>query len=96
LQEIIPDARRRYLGCRVLRTPVAYPVYLNAYEEVRLKLEHSLGVEGLYTIGRNGEFSHALMEDVYWKTQDKMRDMLLCHPELLGSSYQWNSNKSAA
>jgi protoporphyrinogen oxidase len=96
LQEIIPDARRRYLGCRVLRTPVAYPVYLNAYEEVRLKLEHSLGVEGLYSIGRNGEFSHALMEDVYWKTQDKMRDMLRCHPELLGSSYQWNSNKSAA
>ncbi len=82
LQEIIPDARRRYQGCRVLRAPAAYPVYLNEYEDVRLKLEYSTGVEGLYTIGRNGEFSHALMEDVYWKTQDKMRDMLRLHPEL--------------
>lgn len=76
LQEIIPDARRRYQGCRVLRTPAAYPVYLNEYEDIRLKLEHSTGVDGLYSIGRNGEFSHALMEDVYWKTQDKMRDMV--------------------
>jgi protoporphyrinogen/coproporphyrinogen III oxidase len=64
------------LGCQVMRTPVAYPVYLNEYEDVRLAMEHSTGVEGLYTIGRNGEFTHALMEDVYWHTQDKMRDML--------------------
>jgi protoporphyrinogen/coproporphyrinogen III oxidase len=77
MQELIPDVRRRYLGCQVMRTPVAYPVYLNEYEDVRLAMEHSTGVEGLYTIGRNGEFTHALMEDVYWHTQDKMRDMLL-------------------
>lgn len=76
LQEIIPNARLYYQGCRVLRTPAAYPVYLNEYEETRLQLEHSTGVDGLYSIGRNGEFSHALMEDVYWKTQDKMRDMI--------------------
>jgi protoporphyrinogen/coproporphyrinogen III oxidase len=76
MQELIPDVRRRYLGCQVMRTPVAYPVYLNEYEDVRLAMEHSTGVEGLYTIGRNGEFTHALMEDVYWHTQDKMRDML--------------------
>jgi protoporphyrinogen/coproporphyrinogen III oxidase len=76
LQELIPDVRRRYLGCQVMRTPVAYPVYLNEYEDVRLAMERSTGVEGLYTIGRNGEFTHALMEDVYWHTQDKMRDML--------------------
>jgi protoporphyrinogen/coproporphyrinogen III oxidase len=82
LQAIIPDARRRYRGCRVLRTPAAYPVYLNEYEDIRLKLEHSTGVAGLYTIGRNGEFSHALMEDVYWKTQDKMRDLIRQHPDL--------------
>jgi protoporphyrinogen/coproporphyrinogen III oxidase len=84
LQEIIPDARRRYQGCRVLRTPAAYPVYLNEYEDVRLKLEHSTGVEGLYTIGRNGEFSHALMEDVYWKTQDKMRELVRIHSQING------------
>lgn len=76
LQELIPDIRRRYLGCQVMRTPVAYPVYLNQYEEVRLKMENSTGIEGLYTIGRNGEFSHALMEDVYWHTQSKMRKLL--------------------
>jgi protoporphyrinogen/coproporphyrinogen III oxidase len=81
LQELIPDIRRRYEGCRVLRTPAAYPVYLNEYEDVRLRLEQGTGIEGLYTIGRNGEFSHALMEDVYWRTQDKMRSMLRQHPE---------------
>jgi protoporphyrinogen/coproporphyrinogen III oxidase len=76
MQEIIPDIKRRYRGCRVLRTPVAYPVHLNEYEDVRLALEHSTGVDGLYTIGRNGEFSHTLMEDVYWRTQDKMRQLI--------------------
>jgi protoporphyrinogen/coproporphyrinogen III oxidase len=82
MQALIPDIRRRYQGCKVLRTPAAYPVYLNEYEDIRLKLEHGTGVEGLYTIGRNGEFSHALMEDVYWRTQDKMRAMLLKQPAL--------------
>jgi protoporphyrinogen/coproporphyrinogen III oxidase len=82
MQALIPDIRRRYQGCKVLRTPAAYPVYLNEYEDIRLKLEHGTGVEGLYTIGRNGEFSHALMEDVYWRTQDKMRAMLLQQPAL--------------
>jgi protoporphyrinogen/coproporphyrinogen III oxidase len=76
LAALVPDARRRYRGCRVLRTPIAYPVYLNSYEDVRLQLEHSTGVEGLYTVGRNGEFSHALMEDVYWRTQRKMQGLL--------------------
>jgi protoporphyrinogen/coproporphyrinogen III oxidase len=83
LQELIPDIRRRYQGCRVLRTPAAYPVYLNEYEDVRLRLEQGTGIDGLYTIGRNGEFSHALMEDVYWRTQDKMRSLLLKHPEYM-------------
>jgi protoporphyrinogen/coproporphyrinogen III oxidase len=81
LQELIPDIRRRYQGCKVLRTPAAYPVYLNEYEDVRLKLEQGTGIDGLYTIGRNGEFSHALMEDVYWRTQNKMRSMLRQHPQ---------------
>jgi protoporphyrinogen/coproporphyrinogen III oxidase len=76
LQEIIPDARKRYRGCRVLRTPIAYPVYLNEYEDVRIKLGQSIGIDGLYPIGRNGEFSHALMEDVYWRTQRKMREVI--------------------
>ena len=60
--------RRRYLGCRVLRTPIAYPVFLTAYEPQRLELERGLPIAGLRTIGRNGEFAHILMEDVYWRT----------------------------
>ncbi|WP_404789528.1 hypothetical protein [Altericista sp. CCNU0014] len=33
------------------------------------------GIAGLYSIGRNGEFSHMLVEDVYWRTQKKMHEM---------------------
>lgn len=68
LTPIIRDVRRRYLGASVLRTPIAYPVYLNEYESDRIRLRQSTGVEGLYSIGRNGEFAHILMEDVYWRT----------------------------
>lgn len=72
---IIPDIPSRYLGCRVLKTPFAYPVYLKDYEQDRINLDHH-GVEGLYSIGRNGEFSHMLMEDVYWKTRRKMQQVV--------------------
>jgi protoporphyrinogen/coproporphyrinogen III oxidase len=76
LKPIIPHAAQLYRGCRVLRTPIAYPVYLNEYESDRLQLEQSTGIAGLYTIGRNGEFSHSLMEDVYWRTQRKLLQLL--------------------
>ncbi len=76
LQSIIPDARRRYLGCRALRTPIAYPVFLKEYEQDRVALERSTGVDGLYSIGRNGEFAHILMEDVYWRTLRRTRQLL--------------------
>ena len=68
LESILPDARRRYLGCRVLRTPIAHPVYLREYEDERQAFEQSSPVDGLYSVGRNGEFAHILMEDVYWRT----------------------------
>ena len=32
LSEIISDARERYLGSTVLRTQIAYPIFLNSYE----------------------------------------------------------------
>ncbi|MBK7974217.1 MAG: hypothetical protein IPK07_13370 [Deltaproteobacteria bacterium] len=67
LAAIVPDARRRYLGCTVTRTPLAYPVFHLGYEEARLALAHSTGVEGLWSTGRNGGFAHILMEDVYWR-----------------------------
>ena len=68
LGSIIADVRDRYLGCRVVRTPIAYPVYLAEYEEDRLALKESTGIDGLLSVGRHGEFSHNLMEDVYWTT----------------------------
>jgi protoporphyrinogen/coproporphyrinogen III oxidase len=84
LDVVVPGIRRRYLGCRVLRTPIAYPVFLNEYEEARQKLDMSTGVRGLYAIGRNGEFAHILMEDVYWRTLRKahraIRELGLCPP----------------
>lgn len=69
LSEIIPDVRDRYVKARTLRTRFAYPVYLKAYEEDRLAFRRTTGIEGLYSVGRNGRFSHDLMEDVYWTTR---------------------------
>jgi protoporphyrinogen oxidase len=72
LSPIIPDARRRYQGCRVVRTPIAYPVFKVDYEQDRRQLETTTGVDRLLSIGRNGEFAHILMEDVYWRTTRKV------------------------
>ena len=65
LSSLIPDVKERYLGCRVLRTPFAYPVFAREYEADRQRLEKGTGIEGLYSVGRNGEFMHLFMEDVY-------------------------------
>ncbi len=68
LRDVVPDIRSRFIGARVLRTKIAYPVYLKAYEEERKNLSRSTGVRGLHSVGRNGEFAHILMEDVYLRT----------------------------
>jgi protoporphyrinogen oxidase len=73
---LVPDVRHRYLGCRVLRTPIAYPVFLKEYEDERVRFEAGTGLEGLYSIGRNGEFAHIFMEDVYWRTLKRMRQLV--------------------
>jgi protoporphyrinogen oxidase len=73
LADIVPDVRSRFRGSRVLRTKLAYPVFLRAYEPARQALEESTGVDNLLSIGRNGEFAHILMEDVYWRTLRKTR-----------------------
>ena len=72
----IPNIRPHYLGCRVVRSAVAYPVFLNDYEQDRQALARSTGVEGLYSVGRNGEFAHWLMEDVYWRSLNAMRQLV--------------------
>jgi len=76
LVEIVPDARERYLGYNVLRTPISYPVFLNEYEQARKNFEQSTNVENLLSIGRNGEFAHIFMEDVYWRTQKKVGNLI--------------------
>ena len=44
------------------------------YEADRQSLvDHGTGVDRLVSIGRNGEFAHILMEDVYWRTMRKVR-----------------------
>ena len=45
---------------------------ITAYEERRQGFAESTGVDGLYSIGRNGEFAHLLMEDIYWRTLKRM------------------------
>jgi oxygen-dependent protoporphyrinogen oxidase len=76
LADIIPGIRQRFLGANVLRTPIAYPVFLREYESDRQRFRQSTGVAGLHSIGRNGEFAHILMEDVYWRTLAKMRQVI--------------------
>ena len=75
LDEMFPGARSRYQGCRVVRTPIGYPVYLREYESERFALESGLPIAGLYPAGRNAEFMHVLMEDIYWRTLDKTREL---------------------
>ena len=75
LKPIIPDARTRYEGCRVLKTPIAYPVFLREYEAERQQFASGTNIENLYSVGRNGEFQHIFMEDVHHRTEKKMREM---------------------
>lgn len=75
LKPIVPDARERYLGCRVMRTPIAYPIFLREYEADRQRFESGTGIDGLYSVGRNGEFMHIFMEDVYTRTRRKMAEL---------------------
>jgi protoporphyrinogen oxidase len=75
LGDVVPSARRDYLGCRVARSSNAYPVFALEYETERQRLATTLGVDRLLSIGRNGEFAHILMEDVYWRTVRRARQL---------------------
>lgn len=69
LEAFIPGVRQRLIGANVMRQPLGYPIYSLDYEPTRQALETSgTGVDGLVSIGRNGEFDHLLMEDIYWRT----------------------------
>jgi protoporphyrinogen oxidase len=92
---LFPRIRDRYQGCRVLRTPIAYPVYLKDYETDRRRFEQSSGVDGLVSIGRNGQFAHALMEDVYWRTLQSMRDLAATLTAPSGKGFQRETRRAA-
>jgi protoporphyrinogen oxidase len=76
LISVIPDAKERFLGSSVLKTPIAYPVFLNEYEQQRQDFEQSTNIHNLLSVGRNGEFSHMFMEDVYWRTLKKVQALI--------------------
>ncbi len=76
LEPVIHKVRKKFLGSNVLRTPIAYPVFLNEYEKERKDFEQSTNIENLLSIGRNGEFAHRFMEDVYWRTRKKVQDLI--------------------
>jgi len=76
IKSVIPDAKQRFLGSSVLRTPIAYPVFLNDYEKERQEFERTTHIDNLLSVGRNGEFAHRFMEDVYWRTRKKVHDLI--------------------
>jgi protoporphyrinogen oxidase len=76
LESVIPNVRKKFIGSNVLRTPIAYPVFLNEYEKERKDFEQSTNIDNLLSIGRNGEFAHRFMEDVYWRTRKKVGKLI--------------------
>ena len=74
LAMMIPDVHARVIDAYSTRTPIAYPVFALATEPARHTItEH--GIRGLVSAGRNAEFAHLLMEDVYWRTLRSMRQL---------------------
>jgi protoporphyrinogen oxidase len=76
LKTIIPGAEKKFIGATVLKTPYAYPIFLNEYEKERCEFERSTKIENLLSIGRNGEFAHRFMEDIYWRTREKIGELV--------------------
>jgi len=76
LESVIPNVREKFIGSNVLRTPIAYPVFLNEYEKERQNFEQSTNIDNLLSIGRNGEFAHRFMEDIYWRTRKKVDKLI--------------------
>ena len=72
LAAMIPDVHTRVIDVYSTRTPIAYPVFALATEPARRTIA-THGIRGLVSAGRNAEFAHLLMEDVYWRTLRSMR-----------------------
>lgn len=80
LVAIIPDAKDRSSGSSILRTSIAYRVLLKNYERDYQNFAQSTNIENLLSIGRNGEFLHIFMEDVYWRTLKKVSNLITKFP----------------
>ena len=76
LEKLFPSISERFEGARVMRSSTAYPVFSLQYEEDRQRWADGTGVDGLISVGRNGEFGHLLMEDVYWRTRWQLERLL--------------------
>ncbi len=76
MNQIVDGISKRCLGGRVVRVPLAYPVFRYEYEEDRNRFTAGTGINGLVSIGRNGEFAHILMEDVFWRTRWKVSKLI--------------------
>ena len=76
LEKILPGISKEYIGSHVVKTPIAYPVFLLENEESRRQFELGTGIGGLISVGRSGEFKHILMEDVYWRTRKKCSQLI--------------------
>ena len=69
LERVVARTGPDPLGGRVLRQPLGYPVFHTRLRSRPPAAGHDgTGIEGLLSIGRNGEFDHILMEDIYWRT----------------------------
>ena len=72
------------------KQPIAYPVFLKEYEQERQNFEQSTNIENLLSVGRNGEFSHMFMEDAYWRTQKKVRELIERNYKIIGRKTKLN------
>ena len=73
LDPLVPGIRSKVIGASVLRQPLGYPVFALEYEPDRAALsEEGTGVGGFYSVGRNGEYDHILMEDIFWRLRRRM------------------------
>ena len=72
LRPLVGDLGPSVIGAHVTRTSLAYPVLATATESDRRRI-HDHGIAGLASVGRNAEFAHLLMEDVYWRTLRTVR-----------------------
>ena len=76
IKEVIPDVDERFIGSSILKTTISYPIYLNEYEQERQQFHKSTGIDNLASTGRNGEFMHIFMEDVYIRTRRKVNQLV--------------------